>query len=120
MAYVLALVKGPAFMNRLNPELGTHIPDRQLKRRSVGRVPVALQFVAPATPLTKRRELVLANYVCGEAVGIRCRLSFRVGENVHFTMGLLERLADFMFFEPFSPGQDLACRRIVGMPNRHA
>src|SRR5262245_35671817 len=35
-------------------------------------------------------------------------------------MGLLERLADFMLLEPFPPGQDLAGRRIVGMPNRHA
>jgi hypothetical protein len=99
---------------------GTQIPERQIERRGVGRVPVPLQLVAPATPLTKSRELVLANDVCGEAIGVRCCLSLRIGEEVHFAMGLLERLADFMFFKPFSPGQDLAGGRIVGMPNRHA
>src|SRR5262245_28274617 len=120
MAYILAFVKRPAFKDRLDPKLGPQIPERQIERRSVGRVPVSLQLVAPATRLTKSRELVLTNDVCGEAIGVRCCLSLCVGEDVHFAMGLLERLADFMFFEPFSPGQDLAGRRIVGMPNRHA
>ena len=120
MADILAFVKGSPFMDRLDPKLRLQIPERQFECRSVGRVPIPLQPVAPASALTKGRELVLANDVCGKSIGICGRLSLGIGEDVHFAMGLLERLSDFVRFEPFSPGQDMGGGSILGMPNRHA
>ncbi len=104
----------------LDPVLGPQPPLRQLAhggRRGV--VDGEAQLVAPAADRGQRVELVLAQEVRGEPVGVRPGAELGIGERVDLAVGLLERLRDAVPFEPVLPGGDLGRLAVDGMPEGH-
>ncbi len=59
---------------------------------------------------------MLAQDMCGKAVGVDVRAALGVGQNIDLAMCLLERLADLVPVEPVAPGGDVVDRMADGMP----
>ena len=79
---------------------------RQFERRSVVGIPLAHEPEVPTALFAKSGELMLAQDVSGEAVGICSGLPLSVGQEVDLAMSLLKRLTDTMVFEPTAPVKD--------------
>jgi hypothetical protein len=61
-------------------------------------------------------ELLLADDVGGEAVGVGLGLALGIGEDVDFAVCLFEGLADPVIFEPAAPTEHGLDRGADGMP----
>src|SRR5690606_37416945 len=77
------------------------------------------ELVAPATGSAEGVELVLADYMGGEAIGVGACRTLGVGLEVDLAVRLFEGLADLVLSQPCPPLQnDLWCH-LQRMPQLH-
>src|SRR5262245_26750301 len=76
----------------------------------------------PILPPARRAqgiELVLPEDMGGEPIGIRSGPSFRICEDVDFSVRLLKRLNHLPAVEPVAPGEDIVHRVANRVPERY-